>query len=307
MVWLALQFDLDAPQAGAFSDALLELGAHSVTIEDADRATGREQPVYDETGPGGRGAWPRNRLTALVTPQTDPAALLGAAAQAIGLEAAPPYALDRIEEEDWVRRAQAQFAPQRVGRRLWIVPSWCAPPAAEDAIVIRLDPGLAFGTGSHPSTRLVLEWLERTLGDGKDDRAPSLGGARVLDYGCGSGILALAAAKLGAREVVAIDQDPQALATSRANAAANGLALEVAAPATLPQGTFDLIAANILAAPLAALAPLFAARARRGARIALSGVLENQAAALIDAYTFAFALEVERVEEGWALVAGRRR
>ena len=307
MAWLAIELEVDAPQAGAMSDALLELGAQSVTIEDADAATVRESALYAEPGTDAAGAWPRNRLSALFAPRTEPAALIGAAAQAAGLRVPPAYRIAQIDDEDWVRRTQSQFPALRTSERLWIVPSWCAPPAEEGAVVVRLDPGVAFGTGTHPTTRLVLGWLERILHGAEETAVPHRRPRRVLDYGCGSGILALAAAKLGASEVVAIDLDSQALEACAANARANGVALEVAPPDALPAGPYDVIAANILAQPLIALAPLFAARARAGARLALSGVLESQAAEVAAAYVPDFELGVERIEDGLALLASSRR
>ena len=307
MPWLALQLEVEAPQAEALSEALLDLGAQSVTIEDAHAATPEGAPLYAEPGTGALRMWPHSRLSALVALQTDAAALIAAAAHAAGLPTAPAYRVARLDDEDWVRRTQSQFAPLRVGERLWIVPSWCAPPAAQDAVVVRLDPGLAFGTGSHPTTSLVLAWMESALRGSADRAGPRRGAWRVLDYGCGSGILALAAAKLGAREVVAIDLDPQALGACEANARANGVFIRIAQPDALPAGEFDLIAANILAQPLIGLAPLFAARTRPAARIALSGVLCDQATQVIAAYASAFELRVERVSDGWALLAGERR
>ncbi|HLE67496.1 MAG TPA: 50S ribosomal protein L11 methyltransferase [Burkholderiales bacterium] len=307
MAWVAIELEVDAPQAGPMSDALLELGAQSVTIEDANAATEHESALFAEPGTDAADAWPRNRLSALFAARTDPAALLGAAAQAAGLRVPPACRIAQIEDEDWVRRTQSQFAPLRIGETLWIVPSWCAPPAEEGAVVVRLDPGLAFGTGSHPTTRLVLRWLERILRGAQEKAAPPRRPCRVLDYGCGSGILALAAAKLGASEIVAIDVDSQAREACAANARANDVALQVAPPDALPAGAYDVIAANILAQPLIALAPLFAARARAGARIALSGILESQAAEVVAAYGSAFDLGVERIEDRWALLTGIRR
>jgi ribosomal protein L11 methyltransferase len=183
-----------------------------------------------------------------------------------------------------------------VSDRLWIVPSWHTPPDPA-AMVVRLDPGLAFGTGSHVSTRLVLEYLEKNVR--KADR--------VLDYGCGSGILAIVAAKLGAGEIAAVDIDPQALETAGANARDNGVILRAAAPEQLPPGTFDLVVANILAAPLITLEPLLAARTREGGCIVLSGILESQAAEVAVAYARDFDAAVIATEEGWALVGGKRR
>lgn len=270
MAWLAIQLEVEAPAVEALSDALLEQGAQSVWIE-----------------PGGR-------LYALLPEQADAHAALGRAAAASGL-AVPAFAAARVADEDWLRVARAQFAPQCIAGRLWIVPSWHDAP--RDGVVLRLDPGLAFGTGSHPSTRLVLGWLTQ---------AP-LAGARVLDYGCGSGILSIAAAKLGAAQVDAVDVDDDALAATRDNARANAIALSACAPERLPPGAYDIVVANILAQPLLVLEPLLAARTRRGGHIALAGILEAQAPELARAYGAHFETRLAASEEGWALVAGRRR
>ncbi|TAN54290.1 MAG: 50S ribosomal protein L11 methyltransferase [Betaproteobacteria bacterium] len=296
MAWLALELEVVAAHAPALTDALLELGALSVSTEDADAGSARESPLYAEPEPAAA-AWPRNRLVALVEAQTDVAQLLAAAAQAAGLGAAPPARTTPVEDADWVRRTQSQFEAIRIGRHLWIVPSWREPPQDDLGIVLRLDPGLAFGTGSHPSTRLVLAWLERNL----------RGGERVLDYGCGSGILALAAAKLGAAAVAAVDLDPQALEATAGNARSNGVALQIAPAGALSAGDFDVIVANILAGPLMALAPEFAARTQRGARIALSGILDAQAKEVSAAYAPDFETVAAASEEGWTLIAGVRR
>lgn len=296
MAWLALELQVEAAHAEAMADALLELGALSVSTEDAEAGLAQELALYAEPAPAAT-AWPRNRLTALVPIHADTAGWIAAAARAAGLTDVPAAKVARVEDQDWVRRTQLQFGPLRAGARLWIVPSWCASPGDDDAIVIRLDPGLAFGTGSHPSTRLVLAWLEQSL----------RGGERVLDYGCGSGILALAAAKLGAAQVTAVDLDPQALAACAANARTNGVALQVAAPDGLAAGDFDVIVANILAGPLIGLAPEFAARARRGARLAVSGILDVQADQVRAALARDFAACAAASEERWTLIAGVRR
>jgi len=208
----------------------------------------------------------------------------------------PHFTTARIEEQDWVRRTQSQFRPFEAAADLWVVPSWHAPPDPS-AIVLRLDPGLAFGSGHHASTRLALAWLARTL----------RGGESVLDYGCGSGILAIAAAKLGARRIAAVDLDPQALEAAAANARANNVDLRVTSPDALPAGDYDLVVANILAQPLIQLEPILAARARAGAHLGLSGVLEAQVPELSVAYAPDFEVRVAAVEEGWALIEGRRR
>ena len=283
MAWLSITLELDPVQAEALSEALLEAGAQSVTLESTS-----EDPATLEPGE-------RMRVVALAEAAADPAAIVSAAAAATAI-APPGFTLARVEEQDWVRRSQSQFGPIRVDERLWIVPSWHTPPE-HAAVVVRLDPGLAFGTGSHVSTRLVLQYLESNI------RA----GERVLDYGCGSGILAIVAGKFGAGEITATDIDPQALATTVANAADNGVVLTVAAPESLAPGTFDLVLANILAGPLIDLEPLLAARTRSGGRIVLSGILESQAAEVTAAYAPDFDVRVIATAESWALVGGERK
>ena len=286
MTWLSITLELEAAHAEALSDALIEAGAESVSLESTSNGPATLEP----------GA--RMRVVALTKATTEPTALVAAAAAAAAIPP-PAFTVARVEEEDWVRRSQAQFGPIRIAERLWIVPSWHVPPDPA-AIVVRLDPGLAFGTGSHVSTRLVLEYLERHLRAG-------VAQPRVLDYGCGSGILAIVAGKLGAGEITATDIDPQALLTTVANAAGNGVVVDVAAPDSLPPGTFDLVLANILAGPLIELEPLLAARTRAGGRIVLSGILESQAAEVVAAYARDFDAAVLATEEGWALVGGGRR
>jgi ribosomal protein L11 methyltransferase len=287
VAWLQITLELDPAPAEALSDALLEAGADSVSLE----STSNDPATLD---PGDR-----MRVVALAASAVEPGALVATAAAIAGISP-PGFAVAQLEEEDWVRRSQAQFGPIRISGRLWIVPSWHTPPDPA-AIVVRLDPGLAFGTGSHISTRLVLKHLEQHL------RAAGVERPRVLDYGCGSGILAIVAGKLGAGEIAATDIDPQALETTTANASDNGVVLNVALPESLPPGTFDLILANILAGPLITLEPVLAARARAGGRILLSGILESQAAEVAAAYGQDFNATVLAVEEGWALVGGTRR
>jgi ribosomal protein L11 methyltransferase len=295
MPWLSITLDLDGTRAEAVSEALVEAGALSVSMEDAQAGGPGEDAQFGEPDSSPPRPWRRTRLVALAEPGADAAEMVGRAARDCGIEA-PAFAVGRVEDDDWVRRTQAQFAPLRCGERLWIVPSWHAAPDP-GALNIRLDPGLAFGTGSHPTTRLVLAWLERSV----------RGGERVLDYGCGSGILALAAARLGAREVAATDLDPLALEATASNARANGVAVGVAAPESVPAGTFDIVVANILANPLIALEPVLAARTRRGGRLALSGILAAQAAEVLAAYAADFDCAAGAAEDGWVLVEGRRR
>jgi ribosomal protein L11 methyltransferase len=276
MPWLGVTLQLDRAAAEALSEALLEGGACSVSLDDVDA--------------------PLVTLHALLEQHADPEAMLAQAAGAARLARIPPMRLSQVRDEDWVRRSQAQFEPFAAGGRLWIGPSWSTPPADGRAIV-RLDPGSAFGTGSHASTRLVLLYLVAEIH----------GGERVLDYGCGSGILAIAAAKLGAGAVAATDIDAEALRTAAANAEANGVRLELAAPDALSSQRYDMVVANILAQPLIVLAPLLVARTAPAGRIALSGILEGQAAEVLAAYRDSFDIAVKSAHEGWVLLAGRRR
>jgi ribosomal protein L11 methyltransferase len=287
---------VDGARVEAFADALVAAGALAVSVEDADAHSGAERPLYGEPGlEPARVGWPSSRVVVLIDANTDCARLLGAAAAGLFETPPPIVGVRAVEDADWVRLTQAQFPPLRIGR-LWVVPSWHAPPEP-DAIVIRLDPGVAFGTGTHPTTRLCLQWL--------DENPPA--GRRVLDYGCGSGILAIAAAKLGAAYVAATDIDPQALAAARANAAANAVAGDYTAPQSLPAATFDVVLANILTNPLKLLAPLLVGRVAPGGSLVLAGVLERQVGEVIDAYARArLALGVWRSEEGWACLTGRR-
>jgi ribosomal protein L11 methyltransferase len=300
MSYQVLRFDSGAADADAWSDALLDAGALAVDLSDPHAGGDQETPVFDEpAAPSQIGAplrlWPLARVSALFAADADAAAAMAAAAAGLGL-ALPVAERSAVAEQDWVRATQAQFAPSDVGDGLWIVPSWCPTPAGA-AHVLRLDPGLAFGTGSHPTTRLCLQWLSRHVH----------GGERVLDYGCGSGVLAIAAALLGAGEVVGSDIDAQAIRASRDNAAANAVSARFELPHALPPGAFDVVVANILANPLIVLAPLLAARTRPGGRIALSGILAAQAGEVAAAYTPWFTLAPSQAAEGWVLLAGDRR
>ena len=296
MAWQSLTLDVDAAEADALSDALLELGAESVCLEDGDAGTQAEAPRYAEPSWQGPPAWRRNRLSVLLAQTMEAGAVVERAARAAGLAVAPAFTVGSVADDDWVRRSQSQFAPVPIGERLWIVPSWHEPPGRGSALV-RLDPGMAFGTGSHATTRLVLHFLAREIH----------GGERVLDYGCGSGILAIAAAKLGAARVDAVDLDPLALQATAENARANEVVMNVCAPEALPPAVYDVVVANILSSPLILLAPLICARTRAGGRVALSGVLEAQAAEVIAAYAPAVALSSTDGEDGWVLLEGERQ
>jgi ribosomal protein L11 methyltransferase len=291
MPWVSLKLAADGDQAEALADALMEAGALSVSIEDRDAGTDAEAPQFGEPGLDDPKAWTRNWVVALLEGDADVPSLMAR----LGLPAAVEHEIENVPEQDWVRLTQSQFEPIRISERLWIVPSWHEPPDPR-AICIELDPGLAFGTGSHPTTRLCLKWLERHV----------KGGESVLDYGCGSGILAIAAKKLGAGRVLGTDLDPQAIAASRDNAERNRAEAEYFLPDALPGGTFDILVANILTNPLKALMPLLAARVRPGGRIALSGILADQADDILTLYGESFAMTPWAEEEGWACLAGVR-
>lgn len=277
------------------SDALLAQGALSVCIEDASVDTAEEMALYGEPGMAVAGAWPQSLITALCEQLADPAQLIAAACAQIGLAQAPDYRVEQVAEQDWVRRSQAQFEPIRISGKLWIVPSWATAPDPA-AVNLVLDPGLAFGTGSHPSTRLCLQWLERTI----------RGGERILDYGCGSGILAIAAQCLGARAALGVDVDPVALLAAQANAQRNRVDARFINTETAPDFQADLVVANILANPLIMLAPLLAGYTGPGGRIALSGILETQVQEVVAAYAPWFTLHVCASDGGWALLEGTR-
>jgi len=279
----------------ALSDALLGAGAISVDVTDVHAGTGLETPIFQEPGEEAGVAYGSNRLIALFDPGTDAAAALARACAAAGLDPVPEYRTAEVPEQDWVKLTQSQFAPLRVSARLWVVPSWHAAPDGS-AINIVLDPGLAFGTGSHPSTRLCLNWLDRHL----------IPGSSVIDYGCGSGILAIAAAKLGAGRVVGVDIDPLALVTSRYNAEQNRVAATfVGADGLRPQPS-DVVMANILSNPLKILAPLLAELTVPRGQVVLSGILAPQAGAVADAYSEWFDMESPVEEQGWIRLCGRR-
>jgi len=291
MAWLSLRLAADADRAEAWSDALLEAGALSVSIEDRDEGTPEEEPQFGEPGMGDPQAWRRNWVVVLLDGEADVDAILFAA----GIPPDVERRTETVEEQDWVRLTQSQFDPIRISDRLWIVPSWHTAPDPA-AIGIVLDPGLAFGTGSHPTTRLCLQWLESNL----------RGGESLLDYGCGSGILAIAAAKLGAGPIVGIDIDAQAVQASCYNAENNGVEVDFGLPEALPDRAFDVLVANILTNPLKALAPLLASHVCPGGRIALSGILEPQAQEVIAIYSAYFEMSVWRAEEGWVCLEGHR-
>jgi len=292
VTWLSLKLAVDGDQAEALSDALLAAGALAVSTEDRDAGTEAEEAQFGEPGLADLKSWRHNWVVALLDGDADVPALLAS----LNLPEPIEYRLETVAEQDWVRLTQSQFDPIRIADRLWIVPSWHEAPDV-DAIAIILDPGLAFGTGSHPTTRLCLQWLEANLRPGET----------VLDYGCGSGILAIAAVKLGAGRTVGVDIDPQAVESARDNAARNAVEADFRLSGDLPEGDYYVVVANILTNPLKALMPLLAARTRPGGRIILSGILEAQADEVAAIYAAAFVMRLEAVDEGWALLTGMRR
>jgi ribosomal protein L11 methyltransferase len=294
MAWQSVSFLTDAGHAEPFCDALIEAGALSASIEDADAGTADEKPQFGEPGSLATPGWERSRVVALLEADADVATLLGTAARALGLPV-PAFSVEPVAEQNWVRLTQSQFDPIRVSGRLWIVPSWHEAPDPASINLI-LDPGMAFGTGSHPTTRLCLEWLEREI----------RGGERVLDYGCGSGILAIAAARLGAASVAGVDIDPQAVEAARANAQRNGVTAGFFDSAEPVAGEYDLVVANILSNPLRVLAPAICAHVCRGGRLALSGILREQADEIVGIYAAWLPLRVADVREDWVCLAGVR-
>lgn len=293
MGWKSVSFLTDAAHAEPICDALLEAGALSASLEDADAGTPDEQPQFGEPGSVNSPGWMHSRVVALLEADADIDALLAEAAAAIGLPAVADYSVEEVAEQNWVQLTQSQFDPIRVSERLWIVPSWHESPDPA-AVNLILDPGMAFGTGSHPTTRLCLEWLERNV----------TADCTVLDYGCGSGILAIAAARLGAGRVAGVDIDPQAVEAARANAERNGVTALFADSAQPVAGEYDLVVANILSNPLRVLAPAICAHVRSGGRLALSGILREQAEEIIGIYAQWLPMTVADTREDWVCLSG---
>lgn len=300
-MWVSVTLETHAAHADALSETLLAAGAISVSVEDAQAGTDEETPQFGEP----RGAndqpivplWAESRVVALFDPSADLIGRIAAATVAAGIDDLPEIELEEVAEQDWVRLTQAQFDPIRVNERLWIVPSWHVAPDPS-AINLILDPGLAFGTGSHPTTFLCLQWLSEILGSGQGESLS------VLDYGCGSGILGIAAAKLGAGSVRGVDIDDNALIAAGDNATNNHVALALRHSKEPLDERFDIVIANILTNPLCVLAPLLAGRIAAGGRIALAGVLAPQAEQVIAAYAPWLALHVGAEREGWVRLEG---
>jgi ribosomal protein L11 methyltransferase len=291
MPLLQVSFDLGDRDPAIAEETCFAAGALAVTLADA-----ADDPVL-EPAPGTTPLWKSVRLSALFPAGADGPALVATLAGGLGL---PPtqFGCEQVADRAWEREWLRDFRPMRFGRRLWICPGGQAAPDP-GATVIELDPGLAFGTGSHPTTAMCLEWLD----------AADLAGKSVLDYGCGSGVLSLAALRLGAASACAVDIDPQALLATRENAARNHVAarLEVAGAADLPQGSWDVVLANILAGPLIALAPMLANRTRSGGEIVLGGMLDTQAESVAAAYGPWFHMSLLSRRDGWTALSGRRR
>lgn len=295
MPWQELRIETDSNRAEALSDALFDLSALAVSIEDATAGTADEKPIFGEPGEPVDQMWDHSVVVALFDEGIAPEFIVAAAANAIGL-AQPKFTVSTVEEQDWVRLTQSQFDPIRISDRLWITPTWHEAPSG-NAINIALDPGLAFGTGSHPTTRLCLKWLDRNI----------VGGETVLDYGCGSGILAIAARKLGAGATDGVDIDAQAMIASRQNAEQNGVQVDFYLPDAAPHREYDVVVANILTNPLKTLAPLLAGRVHAGGHIALSGILEEQAEEVMAIYGVWFNFLPPAAEEGWVCLSGTRK
>ncbi|MVG13745.1 50S ribosomal protein L11 methyltransferase [Aeromonas jandaei] len=290
MPWIQIRINATAKTADKVSNMLLGRGAQAVTFMDA-----KDVPVY-EPMPGETPLWGETEVMGLFDAETDPAPTIAFFQQIFGENVG--YKVEQLEDKDWVREWMDHFHPMQFGERLWICPSWRDVPNP-DAVNVMLDPGLAFGTGTHPTTALCLQWL-----DGLD-----LAGKTVVDFGCGSGILGIAALKLGAARVIGIDIDPQAIQASRDNAARNGVAdqIELYLPTDQPQDVeADVVVANILAGPLRELAPLIAGHGKAGSLMALSGVLESQAPELETIYGQWFEMDPTAVKEEWCRLSGRK-
>ena len=300
MAWIEIVVEIARDHAEALSDALMEAGALSVSVEDADFGTDAEQPLFGEPGmEPTETAWERSRVVALTEQDADRDAIVAEAAEAIGLEQVPAYIEREVADQDWVRLTQSQFDPIHIGKNIWVVPSWHEAPDP-DALILELDPGLAFGTGSHPTTRLCMEWLE----------ANPPADVSVLDYGCGSGILAMVAKKLGATNVAGVDIDPQAIESARDNSLRNHCDIDYYLPDAYESranaAPYDVVVANILSGPLKIMAPMLTGQIATGGKLVLSGILERQADDVIAAYAPYIKLAVWAERDGWIALSGKR-
>lgn len=292
MPWHQLKIDTTLEKTEFFSDHLSELGAAAVTIEDA-----ADQPLY-EPPPGETPLWAETRVVGLFTEDTDMQQIIAQLKVAIAPTPLPPHHLEKLEDQIWEHAWMDDFKPMSFGKRVWICPSWCEPPE-KDGCNIMLDPGLAFGTGTHPTTSLCLQWLDSFDAKGKS----------VIDFGCGSGILAIAAAKLGASPIWAVDNDPQAITATKENAKHNQVIdrIESVLPEDFTPQAVDLLLANILAGPIMAFAEQFSSLVKPGGHIVLSGILQEQAEEVREKYQACFELDQTSIEGDWVRITGTRR
>lgn len=296
MPWQSVRILVDSKEAEPLSDALIAAGALSVSLEDADAGTVDETPLFGEPDRATAELWKRSIAVVLLDEQADIPALFAAAANSAGIPVPGQYQVEPVAEQDWVKLTQSQFDPIPISPRLWIVPTWHEAPDST-AINLKLDPGLAFGTGSHPTTRLCLRWLDEHL----------RGFETLLDFGCGSGILAIAAGKLGAGPVDGVDIDPQAVTASNYNAELNSVTAHFCLPDELADGQYDVVVANILTNPLKSMAPLLAGRVRPAGQLVLSGILSEQAQDVMRVYGPWFDFAPPAEDEGWVRLAGVKR
>ena len=295
MPFLQVNIVVPSSHAELLSDELMEVGALSTAIEDAYAGTDKEQPIFDEPNEPSAEIWEQSLIIAMFDADTD----VDAAVALLPENMRPvkeAYTVTSVADQDWVKLTQSQFDPIHVSERLWITPTWHEAPT-DGSINIELDPGLAFGTGSHPTTFLCLRWLDANMPQG----------AAVLDYGCGSGILAITAAKLGAGKVVGVDIDKQAIRASHDNAAQNQVNIEVYLPDEQPEGQFDVVVANILANPLRMFGQMLAGRVKTDGQIVLSGILAEQVEEISALYQQWFDMKPATIQDGWACLFGIKR
>lgn len=295
MAWLSLKIAAQDDTADLISDTLMDLGALSAIIEDANAETLDEQPIFGEPGDPPPGIWQKNLVSALFNDDVNVDTVMASLSNSTNISNLS-YSTEHIAEHDWVRATQSQFDPIKITDNLWIVPTWHQAPNL-DAINIVLDPGLAFGTGSHPTTHLCLQWLSEVV-------RPNLS---VLDYGCGSGILAIAAKRLGAPIVVGSDIDAQAIIASEYNAEQNNVSATFVDASQFKSALFDIVVANILSSALSVLAPALAGACRSGGKIALSGILKGQAQDVAAIYAQWFEMDAPIFMDAWVLITGTRR
>ena len=295
MPFLQVNIVVPSSHAELLSDELMEVGALSTAIEDAYAGTDKEQPIFDEPNEPSAEIWEQSLIIAMFDADTDVDAAVALLPENMRPVKAA-YTVTSVADQDWVKLTQSQFDPIHVSERLWITPTWHEAPT-DGSINIELDPGLAFGTGSHPTTFLCLRWLDANMPQG----------AAVLDYGCGSGILAITAAKLGAGKVVGVDIDKQAIRASHDNAAQNQVNIEVYLPDEQPEGQFDVVVANILANPLRMLGQMLAGRVKTDGQIVLSGILTEQVEEISALYQQWFDMKPATIQDGWACLFGIKR